>query len=284
MYGHAVRSLVERGVDVPPAIVDSATRGLWFLLRDRRRSSAGLVELAHPWESGADDSPRWDDLAGGPFELERWYRRKGELVESIERDASGSPIANLDAPVASVAFGSLVAFNARELASVTGEERLDAAGVELAEAVASRWSTEAVTWVDDGPTAEGSGRARTLEGLLPVLVDEDRAHTDLVFDALLDPRAHGAAYGPTGVHRDEPTFEPSTYWRGPAWPQLTYLLWVAARRQKREVVAQRLGWALRAGAARSRFAEYWHPDTGEGLGAVPQSWTALAVVTNVDRA
>jgi glycogen debranching enzyme len=105
-----------------------------------------------------------------------------------------------------------------------------------------------------------------------------------VFDALLDPAAHGAAYGPTGVHREEPTFEPSSYWRGPAWPQLTYLLWVAAGRRDRDVVAQRLGWALRAGAARSRFAEYWHPDTGEGLGAVPQSWTALAVVTNVDRA
>jgi hypothetical protein len=284
MYGHAVRSLVDRGLDVPPAVVDSAARGLWFLLRDRRRSPAGLVQLAHPWESGADDSPRWDDLAGGPFELQRWYRRKGELVASIERNFCGAPIANREAPVASVAFAALVAFNARELASVTGDGALDAAGVELGQAVAARWYDERLTWADDGPTANGSGRARTLEGLLGVLVDDDRGHEESAFASLLDPRAHGAPYGPTGVHRSEPTFEPSTYWRGPAWPQLTYLLWVAAHRRGRDDVAQRLGWALRAGAARSDFAEYWHPDTGEGLGAVPQSWTALAVVTNVDRA
>jgi hypothetical protein len=32
------------------------------------------------------------------------------------------------------------------------------------------------------------------------------------------------------------------------------------------------------GAARSGLAEYWHPDTGAALGAVPQSWSALAAV------
>jgi hypothetical protein len=33
-----------------------------------------------------------------------------------------------------------------------------------------------------------------------------------------------------------------------------------------------------SGAHRSDFAEYWDPDTGNGLGARPQSWTALAAV------
>jgi hypothetical protein len=32
------------------------------------------------------------------------------------------------------------------------------------------------------------------------------------------------------------------------------------------------------GATKSGFAEYWDPDTGAGLGAAPQSWTALAAV------
>jgi hypothetical protein len=42
-------------------------------------------------------------------------------------------------------------------------------------------------------------------------------------------------------------------------------------------VATHLAQGLISGARRSGFAEYWHPDTGEGLGARPQSWAALAV-------
>jgi glycogen debranching enzyme len=80
------------------------------------------------------------------------------------------------------------------------------------------------------------------------------------------------------VHRDEPAFDPGTYWRGPAWPQLTYLFWVAARAHGRAGDAAWLADALVLGADRSGFAEYWHPDTGRGLGAVPQSWATLAAV------
>ena len=43
-------------------------------------------------------------------------------------------------------------------------------------------------------------------------------------------------------------------------------------------VAADLAARLVAGAHRSGLAEYWHPDTGQGLGAVPQSWAALAAV------
>ena len=33
-----------------------------------------------------------------------------------------------------------------------------------------------------------------------------------------------------------------------------------------------------AGAGASGLAEYWNPDTGAGLGAIPQSWSGLALV------
>ena len=34
----------------------------------------------------------------------------------------------------------------------------------------------------------------------------------------------------------------------------------------------------RTGALASGLAEHWNPDTGEGLGAAPQSWTALCLL------
>lgn len=271
MYGHVVAELRRRGVAVPDELEHRARRGVEFLLRRRRRDDNGLVLIAHPWETGCDDSPRWDDVCGGTFDLSRWYDRKGELVASLELDASGAPIGNRAMTVASAGFNALVAFNAAELGLDAGD---------VVDALDARWDAERVTWVDSGETEHGSGRCRTVDGLLPTLVSRDVAAREAAFASLLDPRAHGATYGPTGVHRAEPTFSPAVYWRGPTWPQLSYLLWVAATRAGDTATAAAIAASTTAGASRSGFAEYWNPDTGAGLGAIPQSWAGVAILVH----
>lgn len=268
MYGHAVAELRRLGMDVDDGVVGRARAGLAFLLERRRRTDGGLVEVCHPWESGCDDSPRWDDtVSGGRFE---W---KGALVGRIERSAGGAPIHNPSFAVGSVGFSALVAWNAAELAEATGDRGLAAQAQALAAAVGARWDAELRTWVDDGPTAVGSGRVRTLDALLPLLV----APRPDAFVALVDRGAHGAPFGPRGVHRAEPCYSPRTYWRGSAWPQLTYLLWLAATRSG-DASAADLSRSMVAGALSSGFAEHWDPETGAALGAVPQSWTSLVAV------
>jgi hypothetical protein len=284
MYGHAVAELTRLGVPVPEATVRRARRGLAFLL-DRQGTgpdgSAGAGPgpvIVHPWESGCDDSPRWDGWSTEPWSFEHWKVRKGELVEALRFDG-GSPVGSDSFEVVSAGFAALVAFNARELASVTGDAELEEAADAVVAGLGARWRADAATWVDDARVGPVTTTAvRTLDALLPVLVVDDRAELDAGFGAALDDAAFGGACGPAGVHRDEPAFDPRSYWRGPAWPQLTYLLWVAARRHGRAEVAADLADRLIVGARRSGMAEYWHPDTGEGLGAVPQSWSALAAV------
>ncbi len=274
MYGHAIAVLAERGMAVDGELLERATRGLRFLLDRRRRSAGGLVELCHPWESGCDDSPRWDGALAGPWSTASWRDHKGALLATIERSASGAPIANPAFAVGSVSFSALVAFNALELAGVTGDESLRRSATDLVAAVDARWDAELRTWVDDGPTAAGSGRVRTADALLPLLViDRPDARAELT-----DPTALGAPFGPCGVDRREPPFAPSAYWRGPAWPQLTYLLWWGSRWAGDGATSASLGSSLVAAASGSNFAEYWEPDSGAGLGAVPQSWSTLAVV------
>jgi hypothetical protein len=34
--------------------------------------------------------------------------------------------------------------------------------------------------------------------------------------------------------------------------------------------------STKLGALRSSFAEYWNPESGEGRGAIPQTWAAVA--------
>ncbi len=275
MVGHAIAEMHRHGLDVAPELVERATAALAFLLRRRRRSPGGLIQLCHPWESGCDDSPRWDSTCEA-WSPRRWRVRKGELIGTIERSRSGSPLSNPGFAVGSVGFNALVAFNARELAGLTGDGLLTAEADELADALEQRWEPTSSTWLDDGATEGASGAVRTLDALLPCLVGGRGASEALA--QLVDTTALGARFGPCGVHRDEPCFAPDTYWRGSAWPQLTYLFWVAALRRGDAAVASSLGASLQAGAWRSNWAEHWHPDAGSALGARPQTWSALAAV------
>jgi hypothetical protein len=280
MYGHAVAELERRGVSVDAILRAKATAALRFLLDERERDpNTGLITIVHPWESGADDSPRWDHWrADHGLDPKRWFEMKGRLLETIARSASGAPLGNAEFAPAPASFNALTAFNAWELASVTGDDALRAAGDALAQLLTGQWRAELDTWVDGGPAAGTSGATRVLDGLLPALVDEARA--EHVLRIALDDIEYGGACGPAGVHRDESVFAPDTYWRGPAWPQLTYLLWVAARRWSLDEIATQLATRLVRGARRSGLAEYWDPDSGAPLGARPQGWATLAAIVS----
>src|SRR5262249_26262970 len=132
-----------------------------------------------------------------------------------------------------------------------------------------------------GSASESSGSIRVLEALLGALVVERAA--DPALRRTLDDRQYGGECGPAGVHREEPTYEPDVYWRGPAWPQLTHLLWGAATRWSGPDLAGGLATRLLRGASRSGFAEYWHPDSGHARGARPQGWATLAVLVSRSR-
>lgn len=275
MYGHAVAELVRLGIAVDDDLVARAVAGIEFLLGPRR-GGRPLVPIVHPWESGCDDSPRWDRWAGPDRTVASWHVRKGELVASIVTDAAGSPVASPAFEVESAAFNALVAFNAQELIDVGLGASLAAPAREVVEALDERWDPDRATWAD-APLGTTDPPVRTLEALLGALVTTDRDRAGTVLRQVLDDDAFGGACGPAQVHRAEPAFDPMAYWRGPAWPQLTYLIALAAHRQGFVAEAADLTARMAAGVERSGFAEYWNPDTGAGLGAVPQSWAALVV-------
>ena len=278
MYGHALAELHRLGVALPDTLVDRADRGLRFLLTERMRAGVGPV-IVHPWESGCDDSARWDPWCPAPWTFDRWKVVKGELVAALVEGSGSTPVGSSAFEVASAGFGALVAFNARELGVVTGDASLRADADAIVAQLADRWRAEHRTWADAVVVGPDSGATtRTLDALLPVLVSGDADAVAVAAAEVVDDAAFGGAFGPAATHRDEPTFDPHAYWRGPAWPQLTYLLWVAAGRRGEDALATDLAGRLVAGAERSGFAEYWDPDTGRGLGAIPQSGAALAAV------
>lgn len=252
VHAHAIAALRRAGIAVPDWVVERSMAHVAWFLRARRHPS-GLVAIAHPWETGCDDSPRFDHW--GAADRPGWRALKGDLVAGVRRSGAGRLGEGFDC--APVSLSAIVAWSARLLG-------LDDGG--LAEAVASRWDADAATWVDAGTAEHDSGRTRTLEGMLGLLVDPRAA----ALAALDDPAAYASAFGPRGVHPEEPVYDPVRYWRGPVWPQLAYLLVQAGAEELRAPAI--------LGATVSGLAEYWSPEDGAGLGAVPQSWTGLALV------
>lgn len=272
MYAHAARRLAGWGFRLPAGLVERIERAMEDLWT-RRRCADGLLSCFHPWEV-ADDSPRWDAWSDLPFDrFGTWRDRKLELVAALELDAGDAAVGSTRFAVRSAAFNALVAFNLVELAELTGGARWRERAFELTDALEDCWDPALATWADAADGDPPSGRVRTVDALLPVLVSREAERCDAVWAQLADPGAFAGRFGACGVHRAEPAFDPDAYWRGAAWPQLNYLLWVAARRQGRDEDARRLAAQTRAAALTSGYAEYWNPDTGAGLGAAPQSWT-----------
>ena len=349
MFGHATAELVRRGVDVPEELADKSAKALRFFLDHRIHEPSGLAVLCHPWESGADDSLRWDGFYPVSYGHPSWQDEKIKLLAAIQRDSNGTPLSNPLFPVASAWFTALVAFNITELASATDAiAATEADG--LVEAVEHSWDEESRTWADVATSepllknsmpiqkpasgdargsrevpredqagfklirsqeqheddsrleaANSSQNAPVLEALLAVLADRKEDRLAKVCEDLFNPQIYAAPFGPAGASQSHKACDGHGYWRGAAWPHLTYLLAHAlqahadnpdlsansschtAKAPEKRLdyanIAQTLTAQLRAGADTSDFAEHWHPQTARPGGATPQSWTALAAVT-----
>ncbi|HEY5845155.1 MAG TPA: hypothetical protein VIT42_00030 [Microlunatus sp.] len=284
MFGHAVAELVRSGFAVPVDDLIRATKALRWVL-DNRRDASGLIFIVHPWEAGNDHAPRWDGW-GVPGATPATYNQeaRSQWNKALMRDViigdDGAASGSRRFVVCPAAFNAYVAFNARELAMVTGDPALRRDADELAQLIDELlWDAETNLWADR-PAVGGNGQSHRIpisDGAMPLLVSADQDHALRALGTLEDPRVFGGTpFGPTNVAQDHPSYDPSAYWRGAAWPNMSYLLWLAARRWESADLAHQIARNTVAGAEASGWAEYWNPHTGEGLGAAPQSWTALA--------
>jgi glycogen debranching enzyme len=276
-----------------------------YLAGRRDVGRGGLAAIVHPWESGLDNSPAWDEPLAAvelPAEgVEPYERQDRRHVDASERpdDAAYDRFVHLARSYRDTGYADdgrsafLVEdplFNAIWLWSTH-------ALIEIAELIGE----------DPGPHRESAARihdglhARLWDGsrFLPRDLRTDRLierRTVLSLAPLLDPdlapevaRAvadelgspHFRADGGLGVSSFDmlaPEFEPRRYWRGPIWANLNWLLGRGLRQQGFVEQAEALGQATLDLIARSGMREYFDPTTGEGLGADDFSWTAAAVL------
>ena len=278
IYAHAARYLQDRGFPVADAVISRVEAGLDWLW-SARLSELGLMNIVHPWESGSDDSPRWDSWVNiEPYDHAAFSGWDRDRVADTVFDDEGAAIWSTAFVCAPAAFNAFVAHAAQETFVLTGHLRWKERAGALGTAIdAHLWDEQAGLWCDKAVVGGGpSVILPTLDGVQGALSTADPAKAERALAAVQDPQRFASAFGLAFVPPSQPVYNRDEYWRGPAWPQLNYMTALAARRWGHEDLYEDIAETTLRSVAASGFAEYWNPETGQGLGAIPQGWACVA--------
>lgn len=284
-----------------------------WLQTARDPEGLGIVEIHHGWESGMDNSPRFDAIYRRIAVPERIQLERTDLtfVDTSERPSDDEyqrylhlidqmrSVAFEDAALPGVIdfrFGdifmtAILALSADALARLADSAGMaDIAESERARAVRCRGAVARSCGTNGLCRDYDLGAGRWLE--VPSLASFSLLVCGVeAGDEALLARQRAVFLGPhwmihpdnrfrlpPSLTLDSPEVRPREYWRGPQWPIMTWLFAYAALSRHDPSLAR----VLRAeGLEQLRdlsFAEYYEPRSGDPLGSKEQSWTAMAAI------
>jgi hypothetical protein len=278
VYALAMTWARRQGLSVPGDISARISRALSYFTARRFRD--GLAFVVHPWETGCDDSPRWDSWYGGSaWNAPEWLVGDQQLVAATEFSGDeGDAIWNTEFVCAPSLFNGILSHAFLLAGELTGDGAQRRVSFEIGEAMDGLlWDDSQGMYVDRPVVGGGdSHRAPTLDGVLSALGSVRRDRALACLDQLRDPARFAAPWGLRYLPATDPAYRPDAYWRGPAWPQLEFLAVQACLRWGQDGLADQLAARAKRAIVRSGWAEYRNPETGDGLGARPQTWASLA--------
>lgn len=313
VFGMALRHVHEAALASGMADAEVRTRALFqaalrshrWWLEARDPEGLGLVAILHPWESGSDNSPAWDEaLARVPTTTTTTIRRKdtGHVDASMRpRDEDYQRFIHLvdiyrecdwdltrqwaKAPfkVADVQMTAILARATADLMHLgetfgSEEDRAELAQMHrrLLDGLARRWRPDLSRFVSLDLISGADIEAPTQAGFIPLVAvtldDGQRSALTAEIERWLD----GMVVGVPSAPRFSPAFEPKRYWRGPVWAVINWLIADGLRLNGAEDLARRIEQVTVQAIENAGFCEYFDPTTGEGLGGDTFSWTAAA--------
>lgn len=207
----------------------------WFDQNDT--DGDGLPEYQHPFSSGLDDSPLWDD--GMPVTAPDLNTYLVLQEEALARIADV-----IDLPEEAAQW--------RARAERLAQRMID-----------HLWDAEAgLFW------AKHRGErvnVITPFNLFPLITGRMPAQiTDRLLAHFTDPAQFWTNYPVPTVSMSDPKYDPLTMWRGPSWVNINYLLMQGLQRIGQDAVADELRrrtLAMMSGS--DDIFEYYHPETAE---------------------
>ncbi len=297
-------SCVRRLLDGDPVGVDRARRLFpklcawhrWFH-RERDPEGTGLVTTIHPWETGMDNSPAWDEaltaFAVHP-ELEPYERRDTSHIDSAQRpsDRDYDRYMTLVQIFREYGYGAeAVQHSPFRIADIATNAILLRADRDLL--LVARELGEPTTQIEGWIARSERAFARLIEPRSGELRSYDQVRerhlpttthaaflafwgnaAPLGLDSHLGQWLAGAKFAVSSMRPDDPAFDRYRYWRGPVWAITNFMIAEGVPEFGRKDLADRNLDDTNALISLSGFFEYFDPLDGRGLGGDEFSWTA----------
>ena len=269
----------------------------------RVASGGAAIAVTHPWESGRDNSPDWDEALNNvdPTGVTPYERRDLNHVDATMRPTN----AQYDRYIKLVEYGRETAW---DHAQITREGpfavadpgitfilmRADRDLLALANILGIKGAEHEIdTWLWKRRQAadflwhekQGGYVSRDLrtmtfsDGLSSVaflsfyagLSEPDR---DPKLIANLNRMIDATQYSLASFDPEHPKFDSQRYWRGPTWAIINYLVARGLKEQGYHDLAGKLREDTRRLIETSGFFEYFDPTNGAGAGGDNFTWTA----------
>jgi len=292
-----------------------------FLLTDRDPEKSGLVTIFHPWESGLDDSPVWDEAlskiriqhtlkferldviaVGGAKETipsDDMYNKFIYMIELMKQYNYDQQKMYESFPfkIKALVFSSILHVANKymiKIADILGEDTQEIKEWKsrtetnfykyfhpdisqnlgnAEELLFCNYDLVSLDWI----------RKRTIASIVPIytgLIPRDQIDLFVKWITHAPWCEEGKCHTPAlpSTELDEPYFKHLTYWRGPVWVNVNWLIWLGLLKYGYNDIAERIRQGIFELAANHGFREYYDPFTGRGLGGKSFSWTAALVI------
>ncbi|MBN1227804.1 MAG: hypothetical protein JXA79_12485 [Deltaproteobacteria bacterium] len=257
----------------------------WF---DRRRDpdKDHLVCILHPWESGWDASPRWDQALGiDSFTHQKAREKRISLLKTLQKidfNATASAEQNLFY-VKSIDYNSIrcadiedLAWIAKELGEAEDAVKWQKKADQIRSAIIKRMfiGNEPFDLEGKNETPIKQESAAQFITLFGGCAHIDQA--DYLFNKLQKGHFFTAYPVPT-TPISEKAYNPDIYWRGNMWLNVNWLIYRGLKRYGYHEVASEIARRSIRLVEKFGYYEFFNPESGEGLGAPRYSWSGIVL-------
>ncbi len=263
----------------------------WFY-SERNIDDDGLVVVIHPWETGMDMLPCWDQFIGvkklfqvrSGLWLNRLIKRYNRVNWNIKK------IIDMDLfVVKDVSFNVIYILGLQALTrlceKIGDNENAQIFLTRSQQALKSledkSWNSSAKFYFDLYSRSDDQINELTVSGLFPILLYIDKKRAKLIIEKhILNKDEFWTNYPIPSVSVSSPKFSPKSsflLWRGPTWLNTNWYLIKGLLKQGYKQEGNELIKKSIALINKSGLWEYYNPITGKGLGAKNLGWSTLIV-------
>lgn len=265
-----------------------------YLYHFRDPDREGLAFICHPWESGMDNLPTWEEVFHhvhfDAAEVPKYKRRDLEHVDAPYRPRNHSydryiylvnrlrkmryqePEVWHDYPfqVQEPLFNAILSHSNEALLELFSWLRRDRGQIlewqtQTQKALNNKlWDEERGLYVSYDRAQKQAVRISTAGGLIPLLCGApDHARAARMVSTITSPSFSGTPDNPAwlcpSTALDEPGFDSRRYWRGPVWININWMLYHGLYRYGYDALAERIRTESLALVQKLGFWEYYNP-------------------------